>query len=368
MVQEGFFSMSSASTTGTQFWSENLDYRSGILACFDSTRESVEVISLGQTPLRVVNWRGISDPVSSIGLECRSSNAELPSLKVALCQTDPAGDPMISILDPQRCESLRLPNPPSSDVTFGKSLHFSHGRLFVGEPAGTTDLQYTGKVWVLDQETGQIMSVLSADPGGPFDMFGNCIDGAADHIAIGAPLQDLPHADCGAVHIFKRACSEFLHVDCLKSRFPEPNGWFGSALLFVGKSTLLIGSPGSSDTGWVEVFRYDGASWNYSSRIFAPSTSIRRFGFSLAMVGRDLLVGEKSDGPKWIHYGSEEEVKERWTAGMGQIPDYLLPRIGSITNPNIFCRSACDKAGMVLPEKSTSSSKSDGTSSAEPEV
>jgi hypothetical protein len=86
------------------------------------------------------------------------------------------------------------------------------------------------------------------------------------------------------------------------------------------------------------------------------------------MVGRDLLVGEKSDGPKWIHYGGGEEVKERWTAGLGQIPDYLLPRIGSITNPNIFCRSACDKADMVLPEKSTNNSKSDGTSSAEPEV
>jgi|AP95_1055475.scaffolds.fasta_scaffold571271_1 hypothetical protein len=57
--------MRCASTTGTQFWSENLDYRSGILACFDTTRESVEVISLVQTPLRVVNWRGISAPVSN---------------------------------------------------------------------------------------------------------------------------------------------------------------------------------------------------------------------------------------------------------------------------------------------------------------
>ena len=359
--------MSSPSATGTRLWSDHLDYRTGILACFDNTRESVEVISLRQTPLRVVNWRGISDPVSSIGLECRSSNAEHLSFKVAICQTDPAGDPMISILDPQRCDPLRLPNPPSSDVTLGKSLHFGHGRLFVGEPAGTTDLPYTGKVWVLDQETGQVMSVLSGDPGGTFDMFGNCIDGAADHIAIGAPLQNLPHADSGAVHIFKRDGSEFLHVDCLKSNFPEPNGWFGSSLLFVGNSTLLIGAPGSSDSGWVEVFRYDGASWKYSSRISAPTASIQRFGFSLALVGRDLLIGEKSNGPKWIHYGGGEEVKERWTAGVGQIPEYLLPRIDSLTNPNNFSRSACDKANMELPKKTTSDSKSEESSTAEPE-
>lgn len=262
-------------------------------------------------PFEVCQWGDDYDSVISLAIGCsRQGQNRCPGI-VAICQrNDTSAAATISVLDPRVSRPQILPTPIGAAESYGSALAQGPNRWLVCEPTGITDISFSGKVWVLNATDGSVQEILVPDSAGPFDMFGNDISAHAEFVAIGAPLQDQPLLDCGAVHIYRWSDGVLEPMEMLISGSPEANGWFGSTVQFLDDDLLLVGAPGAGGSGLVEIFQLDEGRWKFKNRYFPPHSTFSRFGFAIASIGSDLFIGEKSRGPSWVHFRREENCDD----------------------------------------------------------
>lgn len=262
-------------------------------------------------PFEVCQWQGDYESVVSLTIGCSSQGQNHWPGIVAICQRhDSTAAATISVLDPTVSRPQILPTPTGAAESYGSSIAQGPNRWLVCEPTGITDISFSGKVWVLNATDGSVQEILVPDCAGPFDMFGNDISAHAKYVAIGAPLQDQPLLDCGAVHIYRWSDDVLEPMEMLISGFPEANGWFGSTVQFLDDDLLLVGAPGAGGSGLVEVFQLDEGRWKFKNRYFPPRSTVSRFGFAIASIGSDLFIGEKSPVPSWVHFRREKNCDD----------------------------------------------------------
>ncbi|HPQ40516.1 MAG TPA: FG-GAP repeat protein, partial [bacterium] len=159
--------------------------------------------------------------------------------------------------------------------------------------------RYDGVTWNPDQK-------ITDSAGDAWDEFGAAVDLSGDDVFIGAPGDDDLAADAGSVFIYHSDGSAWTFSQKLTA---------GSADDAFGKSISVDGSwaaigaygddTGSTDSGAVYMYRFDGSGWvPYQTLKAGDAGAQDYFGLSVALDGQQLLVGAPYDNDNGADSGS----------------------------------------------------------------
>ena len=154
-----------------------------------------------------------------------------------------------------------------------------------------------------------------------------------DVVVVGEPSDHTfcPVFTCssGAVHVFRRAGSEWsFEQTVFSSRISDRDG-FGSGIAMDGPDRFAAGAPNEdaagSDAGAVYIFEHDGESWNEMAEILPVEPAWQQwFGIPLALRGDTLVVGEPmhffsatvKTGAAWVY----RQIDGRWEFAQKLVP------------------------------------------------
>ncbi len=193
---------------------------------------------------------------------------------------------------------LLNPSPDKGD-RFGGTLAAMGTRLLVGAPnddaAGVTD---AGAAYVVDPATETTLLALANPTPGQDDGFGSALTAVGNLVVVGAPRDssDGGAFHAGAAYVFDGTTGALVRT--LRAPVAAAGARFGAALATLG-ANVVVGAPRddaeAADSAGV-VYLFDAAS-GALLRTFANPTSSRgdRFGFAIAPIGPDLVVGAPAD-------------------------------------------------------------------------
>lgn len=189
-------------------------------------------------------------------------------------------------------------NTGDSD-NFGISVDIDDDRVVVGarfEAGVGESLMDSGAAYVFGR-TGIAWSqeaYLKAPVPKAFDEFGTSVSISGSMVAIGAPLEDGAALNAGAVFLFEKGTSGWLHKVSLRGNDAASNDFFGTSVC-LDAERMLIGARGADDleigSGAAYIFRNTGA-WLQEVRLKAASPSANaEFGTSVSLSGRRAAIG-----------------------------------------------------------------------------
>ena len=200
-------------------------------------------------------------------------------------------------------------------------------------------------------------------------------------MAVGAPNEDgnstsvisasnQSATDAGAVYIFTRSGTNWLHQAYLKASNAGVGDLFGSSIALSGDgNTLAVGAPlenGSSsgiggaqndladDAGAVYVFTRGGTSWSQQTYVKASNTGPGdRFGVSVALTGDGnmLAVGAPFEDSSGKGIGSTSNES---TTDAGAV--YIYTRSAGIWSPKVYVKAPNTGMGDLFGRSVTLSS------------
>jgi len=207
---------------------------------------------------------------------------------------------------------LHKPAPAAFD-RFGFSVAFVGHDALVGAPFDDGGGENAGAAYVFDGTTGDLIRTLVNRDSG--SQFGWSVAAAGGNIIGGAPVDGRVAPNAGAVFIYLPGQ---LTPRILQKSFPVAGDEFGFFVATVG-SNVLVGAPsddnGAEDAGAVYVF--DGATAELQRTLQKPSPATGdSFGASIAALGTDVLVGAPFDseqvpngGAVFLFDGATGELK-----------------------------------------------------------
>ena len=195
---------------------------------------------------------------------------------------------------------------PTPDVwsQFGRFVAGVGDNVLVGshydEVAGPPD---AGAAYFFEGSTGELLHTFVSPNPAEVDKFGRVVAGRGKDVLIGAPLDDTVALDGGAVYLFDGETYELLHTFLNPS--PRPNDQFGRAAAAVGNNVLVgarFADVVSDDGMTVEVenagaaYLFDGETGELLQTYSSPTlTENAQFGYSVAAMGEDVLIGARWD-------------------------------------------------------------------------
>ena len=194
-----------------------------------------------------------------------------------------------------------IPPDPQPGALFGCSLALDGAgaaRVAIGARREAVNGVQAGAVHIFRREgstwvhEGRVVAPGVVTEG---DDFGQSIALHGDTLAVGTPNEDLAAVNAGGVHVFRLQGSSWVHEALVLPPNPEPLGEFGNAVALPG-TVLAIGAyredGGGADAGRVHVFSRGTAGWGITQSLQAPApTAGAEFGSSVAIDGDALLVG-----------------------------------------------------------------------------
>jgi len=171
--------------------------------------------------------------------------------------------------------ALTLLNP-ATDRQFGASVGGVGGDVIVGAPSATTA---PGAAYLFDRLSGALLRTLTAPTPAASDGFGHAVGALGANVLVSALHGGPGGATSGAVYLFDAATGAVLRT------FADPgaNQSFGWALATVG-SNVLVGAPGGG-----RAYLFDGT----TGAVLHTFTAVNG-GWSVGAVGTDVLVGASS--------------------------------------------------------------------------
>lgn len=155
--------------------------------------------------------------------------------------------------------------------------------------------------------------LLTASDGQSSDHFGGDVDLAGDlfsgYVAIvGAAGDDDGASDAGAAYVLRGGFGPWAEEQKLSRPVPGTNYHFGQAVAIDG-DVAVCGVPDDDDiaskAGSVDVFRFDGATWNHEQQLTASDAAASdRFGWAVDVRGSVIVVGAKFDDDTQSNSGS----------------------------------------------------------------
>jgi hypothetical protein len=130
-----------------------------------------------------------------------------------------------------------------------------------------------------------------------------------DYAFVGAPEDDGFVLDSGRVYVYRRSGDIWTRVQRLMAADASRAGsQFGSSLSMDG-GWLAVGAQGSGDhgaySGSVHVFQLDAGRWTEQQKLLASDAAEGdRFGYSVAVSGKYLVVGAPYEDAKGVNSGS----------------------------------------------------------------
>ena len=174
------------------------------------------------------------------------------------------------------------PTPRAGD-RFGASIAVTEAGLVVGAPFDGELAAAGGAAYLFDLETGELRGVLRKDGSRPDDLFGTALAGLGARVLVGVPGDDAGVVDGGAAYVFSGSTLEAVFRKRLSAAA------FGASVAAVG-ADVLVGAPGGG-SGAGTVSRFDGSSGAVLATLEGPAPGTPGFGFSVAALGRNVFVG-----------------------------------------------------------------------------
>jgi len=198
-------------------------------------------------------------------------------------------------------------NPtPRMDDQFGRAVAAVGDNVLVGarfadvlsEDGATVDIESTGAAFLFDVETGNLLQTFYSPTPSENAQFGYSVASMGDNVLIGARLDETGAAGVGAVYLFDGATGNLLQsfLNPTQRATGEPTG-FGRSVAAVGNNVLVAArwdDTGADGAG--SAFLFDGATGELLHTFTSPTPfSGEEFGFCVAAVGNDVLVGARWD-------------------------------------------------------------------------
>lgn len=194
-----------------------------------------------------------------------------------------------------------VPPAPQPGALFGCSIALDgsgSARIAIGARREAVNGVQAGAVHIFRREgstwvhEGRVVAPGVVTEG---DDFGQSIALHGNTLAVGTPNEDVTEVNAGGVHVFQLQGSAWVHEALVLPPNPEPLGEFGNAVT-LQDTVLAIGAyredGGGADAGRVHVFSRGAAGWGFTQSLQAPApTAGAEFGSSLAIDGDALLVG-----------------------------------------------------------------------------
>jgi hypothetical protein len=180
----------------------------------------------------------------------------------------------------------------TTEDAFGYSVAMSNDRVIVGalsddqidREAGAAHIyNWNGTSWVKQQK-------ITASDAAKDDKFGTSVDISGDRVIVGAYHDN----NSGSAYIFYWTGSSWVEQQKLHPSDVSTGDWFGHSvaisgdMAIVGSINHIINYLGG---GAAYYFRWDGSNWEYQ-QILAPSDREYMFGWSVAIIGYRVIVGE----------------------------------------------------------------------------
>ncbi len=187
--------------------------------------------------------------------------------------------------------------------------------------AGTAEAQWTQQAWV-----GPAQPQAGAS-------FGESIATDGQWLLVGAPYEDGPAMDSGAVYAFRYTGGDWTQQGRLTASDAAGGDEFGKSVA-IGNGVAVVGAWGDdSDKGSAYVFQLGGQGWAQIGKIMAGDRAAgAQFGSSVAIEGERIAVGAYADpggtAPKGAVYvfdrnGSDWAQTQKLTAANGAPGDGL---------------------------------------------
>lgn len=191
---------------------------------------------------------------------------------------------------------FRHPAPDSYDG-FGWSVALVDGNVLVG--AYSSAEAYTGSAFLFDPPTGELLRTLTSPAPVANDYFGWTLAAVGNKILIGAYGDDTGADSAGAAYLFDQTGA------LLQSYFnptPAADDRFGFSVAALGEN-VLIGAPrddtGAADAG--AAYLFDGATGDLLQTFANPTPDAGdQFGWSVARVGDKALIGSYASGSAYL--------------------------------------------------------------------
>lgn len=207
-------------------------------------------------------------------------------------------------------KTFRQPTPGFGN-RFGFSVATVGNNVLIGAPEEDTGAIAAGAVYLFDGNTGQLLNTFRKPNPSGGDRFGFSVAAIGNTILIGAPGDNSNAPFGGTAYLFDAISGALLQT--FRNPTPDEGDGFGFSLAIVGNK-VLIGAPGD-ETNTLSPSNYF-ASGSGSAYLFdiatgallktflnpSPFTNDRlynnpeKFGYSVAGVGNNVLIGEPSEG------------------------------------------------------------------------
>ena len=179
---------------------------------------------------------------------------------------------------------------------FGRAVDVANGQLAVGAPFETVNGVQAGRAHIFDLQTGtETIVVAPPNPDAEnhaLGAFGATVNIAESRVIVGAPVE---YHSAGRAYVFDTTTGAMI------STLVSPNtlvGYFGSSVA-IAEDQAFVGSPFESMDGIVvfgRVYVYKVGTGSLVATFSDPNPeSMGSFGRSIALVGKNLIVGAPYD-------------------------------------------------------------------------
>jgi len=194
------------------------------------------------------------------------------------------------------------PTSPVGDDVFGLSVGFVNSLAVVGAPQGKGRLGInSGAVSLFDPESGEHIRTFQS-PSRHAEIFGHAVASHGDWLVIGDPGASTGSAfHVGAAYVFQASTGKLLHTFLSPDPKEGDADRFGHALAFVG-SLVAIGAPvgGTNPIDQGVVYVFDPVSGELVSTLQSPAPQTHEY-FGWSLVGDDTHVLIGAVGNEQVH-------------------------------------------------------------------
>lgn len=185
---------------------------------------------------------------------------------------------------------------PAIEGHFGSSVASVGGNVLVGNPDDDTGATNSGAVYLFDGASGTLLQIFLNPTPATSDSFGSSVAGVGGNVLVGAYGDDTGAPNTGAAYLFDGASGALLHT--FLNPFPDAEDGFGISVAAAGDN-VLVGAY-NDDTGAPNAgaaFLFDSATGSLLQTFLNPtSASFEWFGISVAGVYDNVLVGAQAAG------------------------------------------------------------------------
>ncbi|ACY14082.1 cadherin-like beta sandwich domain-containing protein [Haliangium ochraceum] len=259
-------------------------------------------------------------------------------------------------------QDARLP-APVANAEFGASVALDGNVLVVGAPGESVTTSEAGAVYVFYRVFGTWITAarLISDNPDFRERFGVSVAIHGNHLAVGAPFNDIGGSDAGAVYMFAATSGAWTLVGTVNSAEPDSSDHFGASVALRGDvlavsapdedsgATGIGGDPtesGGTDSGAVYVFTRDGDTWGSPVYIKASNTDRDdAFGTSVALadtpLGMRLAVGAPGEDSDATGVGGDQADGSENESGAV----YLFVRINGNWLQEVYIKASNTESG-----------------------